>query len=229
MIFQDPLSSLNPIVKVGKQITEATLINSNKLKKMYERIISDELIAYKNVITKRDVKIKHVEDQLYTFKQTKLKALTKDTPAEEKAKVKAEIKKLKEESKVEIAKIKEEAKLQSVPLKEALEAKKVVAKAEVQKYKDSVEAKYQEAVNEAQTKFANDPKALKEELKKLKSEKVNSLKITKAEAKRRALEIMKEVGIPLPEKRFNQYPFEFSGGMRQRIVILLLYLLTQMY
>ena len=219
MIFQDPLSSLNPIVKVGKQITEATLINSNKLKKMYERIISDELIAYKNVITKRDVKIKHVEDQLYTFKQTKLKALTKDTPAEEKAKVKAEIKKLKEESKVEIAKIKEEAKLQSVPLKEALEAKKVVAKAEVQKYKDSVEAKYQEAVNEAQTKFANDPKALKEELKKLKSEKVNSLKITKAEAKRRALEIMKEVGIPLPEKRFNQYPFEFSGGMRQRIVI----------
>ena len=219
MIFQDPLSSLNPIVKVGKQITEATLINSNKLKKMYERIISDELIAYKNVITKRDVKIKHVEDQLYTFKQTKLKALTKDTPAEEKAKVKAEIKKLKEESKVEIAKIKEEAKLQSVPLKEALEAKKVVAKAEVQKYKDSVEAKYQEAVNEAQTKFANDPKALKEELKKLKLEKVNSLKITKAEAKRRALEIMKEVGIPLPEKRFNQYPFEFSGGMRQRIVI----------
>lgn len=30
---------------------------------------------------------------------------------------------------------------------------------------------------------------------------------------------MKEVGIPEPHKRFNQYPFEFSGGMRQRIVI----------
>ena len=30
---------------------------------------------------------------------------------------------------------------------------------------------------------------------------------------------MKEVGIPLAEKRFKQYPFEFSGGMRQRIVI----------
>ena len=34
MIFQDPLSSLNPIVKIGKQITEAMLINSDKLKTM---------------------------------------------------------------------------------------------------------------------------------------------------------------------------------------------------
>lgn len=43
--------------------------------------------------------------------------------------------------------------------------------------------------------------------------------MNKEEAKERALQIMKEVGIPEPEKRFYQYPFQFSGGMRQRIVI----------
>ena len=44
-------------------------------------------------------------------------------------------------------------------------------------------------------------------------------KVTKRMAKDRALKLMQEVGIDEPRKRFNQYPFEFSGGMRQRIVI----------
>jgi oligopeptide transport system ATP-binding protein len=39
------------------------------------------------------------------------------------------------------------------------------------------------------------------------------------EAKKRAIEIMREVGINDPEKRYDDYPFEYSGGMRQRIVI----------
>jgi len=39
------------------------------------------------------------------------------------------------------------------------------------------------------------------------------------EAKAKALRLMNEVGIPDPERRYYQYPFEFSGGMRQRIVI----------
>lgn len=41
----------------------------------------------------------------------------------------------------------------------------------------------------------------------------------KASAKKKALELMTAVGIPDPERRFNQFPFQFSGGMRQRIVI----------
>jgi len=38
-------------------------------------------------------------------------------------------------------------------------------------------------------------------------------------AKKKAIELMQQVGIPNAEKRYNQYPFQFSGGMRQRIVI----------
>ena len=44
-------------------------------------------------------------------------------------------------------------------------------------------------------------------------------KVTKRIAKRRAIKLMDEVGIAEPHRRYNQYPFEFSGGMRQRIVI----------
>ena len=44
-------------------------------------------------------------------------------------------------------------------------------------------------------------------------------KITRSMAKEKAIELMEEVGIPEPRIRYNQYPFEFSGGMRQRIVI----------
>ncbi len=40
-----------------------------------------------------------------------------------------------------------------------------------------------------------------------------------AEARRRALELMQKVGIPKAEQRFDDYPFQYSGGMRQRIVI----------
>lgn len=44
-------------------------------------------------------------------------------------------------------------------------------------------------------------------------------KVTKEMAKARAIRLMEEVGIPEAKKRYKQYPFEFSGGMRQRIVI----------
>jgi oligopeptide transport system ATP-binding protein len=43
--------------------------------------------------------------------------------------------------------------------------------------------------------------------------------ISRGEAKKEAIDILKKVGIPNPEHRYNQYPHEFSGGMRQRVVI----------
>ena len=43
--------------------------------------------------------------------------------------------------------------------------------------------------------------------------------MSREDAKKRALELLSQVGIPQPEVRINQYPHQFSGGMRQRVVI----------
>jgi oligopeptide/dipeptide ABC transporter ATP-binding protein len=44
-------------------------------------------------------------------------------------------------------------------------------------------------------------------------------KLSAARTKDRVIELLREVGIPYPEKRFNAYPHELSGGMQQRVMI----------
>ena len=93
--------------------------------------------------------------------------------------------------------------------------------------------------------FAGDPKAYEEKMKSIRGNRIGMIfqdpmtflnpvlrvgtqltegilcheKCSREEAKNRAGSLMKQVGIPSAEERFRQYPFEFSGGMRQRIVI----------
>ena len=287
MIFQDPLSSLNPIMRIGKQITEAMLLNGNHLKKMRDEIVADEFVAYKNAITaykselnkgKEAVKFlksekkKEVEkaktlaksesdgrifalQQDYGLEKVTIKhhadEALKTASSEEKAKIindkKEALAKAKENYVSSKKAILEEAKSKSASNKEMVanikkDFDEQIAKAKVEnatnkeelkaKYKPVIsetKAKYKEKNKEAKVAIANAKKEFKQsyadELKAGVSKKearkhyISRIRITKEEAKQRALKIMEEVGISNPETRFKQYPFEFSGGMRQRIVI----------
>ena len=311
MIFQDPLSSLNPIMRIGNQITEAMLINGSRTKKMYNDLVSDELVAYKNAqtelrtgVAKYSENIKflkseekkqiaqarnHVSNELegrrytlkrefgsikfaiddeYNNKKIEAKKLDADQKAaflqnasntrnekltnarEELARKTLEIKQdkpriveeskqkiaeitenfdkqiaeLKENAKVEVAELKAKYKPIIAENKAIFQTKSKEAKAKVREFKKEKRAKYHEKLLEAFKKnFSKDAKfslkRLIRDLKNARNHYLSSIKITKAEAKKKALKIMEEVGIKDPEKRYRQYPFEFSGGMRQRIVI----------
>ena len=287
MIFQDPLSSLNPIVRIGKQITEAMLINSSRLKKMFDDKVAPELVAYKNAVTTMKNELSAYSENLkflkseYKKERNKAKNLAKNEAAdrkyslnqkygaikfgiknaedlsaeekaakieevnaqylEEKAQIEESVKQIKAQTKEAIEAIdaeyanKFEELKQSVngskkeikakyaetikTTKAAYKAKCKVAKAEVNAYHETLKDELYEKtveINGRSDITADEKNAL---IAKAKEEYVAKTKITKKEAKARALKVMKEVGISEPEKRFRQYPFEFSGGMRQRIVI----------
>ena len=219
MIFQDPLSSLNPIVKIGHQITEATLVAADKLKRKYDDLVAPALVAYKNAQMQGKVQI----DRAKFFQKNKLQEIAKDSSLSLAEKQKA-AGAARAECKATVDAVNKHLKETLPGLKKTLEERKKTAKAEVDAYKKSVEARYKQEIDALQKKLSlastkEEKDAVNQQIKEKKLQLENEFTITKAEAKRRALEIMKEVGIPDPERRFNQYPFEFSGGMRQRIVI----------
>ena len=302
MIFQDPLSSLNPIVKIGKQIIEAMMINSNQLKNYYRELIAPELTAYKNekvvrnvAISKANIKLsnliadqkqerKPLEDEIADIKRNKGDASAKIAELEAlKAKQAPVLEQAKAENKAAIEQAKAHYKEVTPALKEKLNARKVTAKAETKEHAEKLAKEYEakkaellQKQKEAEASISADDKAriaeLEEEIAKIQktykarliasyflnkhkqklraeeAEKIAPLqkerdelakdldaikkelaqaeeeyrfqiKVTHAMAKKKALRVMSEVGIPQPEARFKQYPFQFSGGMRQRIVI----------
>ena len=398
MIFQDPLSALNPVMKIGKQITEATMINKDILKRRYNELISKELVAFRNNEANFSFNVTKVDNELERNKNLKEKFDTlnkeiekleakvtdlgnKQTEGNEKLAIKLEDAKQALENKnsdrqklinscFDIAinlKREHQEKLESIendiernkkveattdlkkeikelinkcledelnfnkekvvsvlsssdideffknledrsaslkalkdiykanfkqlekPLKADLKVAKKKAKVEVKEYHAELKVKFNEKEQELVQKLADkeaeivsykaslspeaqaeidktlvenkiiqkkidkenkkyhdvnvskvsnadkielkplpdahfeellkEKEAINKEIADNKEDFINKTKVTKKEAKKMALQVMKEVGIPLPERRFKQYPFEFSGGMRQRIVI----------
>lgn len=87
----------------------------------------------------------------------------------------------------------------------------------VKTIKTLIESYKEELNNNRNESFKKRSYEMIEYLKTKSSDRV--YKVTANMAKNNAIKLMKEVGIPQPRKRFKQYPFQFSGGMRQRIVI----------
>ena len=241
MIFQDPLSSLNPIMKVGKQIIETMMINNNIIKKKYNDLISKQLVAYKNEETKYHqgkIKIKREADFYYTEKTKDLALQIRQMKEEGKAKeeilayqkeqkalISEKVKEITEKNREEFQVIKAEYKANAPRLKKELKVAKKNANQVIKSYKISLKDDYFLKKVELEQKLAlyesdfEKKKEVEEELAKLKVSYLKLFKISKKDAKKMALDVMREVGINNPEQRFKQYPFEFSGGMRQRIVI----------
>ena len=314
MIFQDPLSSLNPIVRIGKQITETMMINKDMLKRYYSDLISPSLTALMNAKSNRDcliieaknkasMPINGYEDKISTLLdrknelKTQIRQAKKDNKdvtsfESELSKINEEEKAFKEENRQYLEKAKLDAKQVILDAKKQykevapklkldLKKAKVKAKEETKKHHEELKSIRDKALSEIASKrekislssedksllkeldiemlkkkalynlliglfyifpkkhmhfsikkkealspllarkeeILKDKIALDKEEKKVLDEYQSQVCITKKMAKEKALKVMSEVGIPEPEKRYKQYPFQFSGGMRQRIVI----------
>ena len=282
MIFQDPLSSLNPIVKIGKQITEAMLLKNKTSrkdsKKQYKDMLAllkknlqlagadssdilsdmaalDKAVAYSfntslekkkavmsaledaksyfaGEFTKKDAlryakeladKVEDSIDRLEIIKDSFAYTLRSGLNSGIEQYFAATVNNPKEEARFARQSAKREALIargKTVDWK--VRPKNVYdlteLKGNIAHLVERLEDRYEKAIaNAGDVNIAARRDAILKYLDD-KSQKMNFV-LTPAMAKERAIKLMEEVGIKDPAMRYNQYPFEFSGGMRQRIVI----------
>ena len=297
MIFQDPLSSLNPIVKIGKQITEAMLLKNKTSRKQAKRefhrmlaLLKEKMLLADPAQTKAaDAIVEKLRKQeslsstdltlldkgiVYSFrtaleKKQALMPHLKDAKAYfagdfTKAEAIAYAKTLASEveqsiDRLEIVKDSFAYTLRSGllsgieqyftathnnPREESRFARQsekreaLLARGKTVDWKvrpknvydldelkggivhlvERLEERYRSAIAAADSVDMTARQVAILAYLKDKAEKSEYV-ITRSMAKERAIKLMEEVGIKEPAMRYNQYPFEFSGGMRQRIVI----------
>ena len=295
MIFQDPMSSLNPIMKVGKQVTEAMVLKSKatiKYAKKSKKMLFNALIKENSIAPVEGFSVSALEkDYLASvLKNTDFRtfnihelalSLIRDnftTIRENRENAISVLKKAKEDiTKDNLINMKV-FKFYSKNIKSCLTKSEnillanrdnsistfyVLLKYSISEYYAAVEREKKD--NKEKVKFDNLDEKAKIQKKAFGSE-INyshedvyknicdsfdsiikylsesllepnpvtsdsffkyfnrvvvdaSKSVDKKEIYNNAVSVLGEVGIPQPEKRMKQYPFQFSGGMRQRIVI----------
>jgi oligopeptide/dipeptide ABC transporter ATP-binding protein len=303
MIFQDPLSSLDPIVKIGKQMTEATILNGKTNQKAAKKEFRHYIRLLKKTMTEAGCE-SAAQTQLEAFARLAEKSSSLDGAVTEvllenlakaltyaENKVRPEKEKAVFQIRTALPLFEQENPPAGVWEKETKELAALVERSmnPLSLHINTFATTFETTMNQSIRRYYKGVKENPQELKRVEKEtaKRNKLlekngdapnivpavlvdlkltqksmitaltrladsyekelreskvedglslagemithlkeltaamhnKVTKQMAYDKAIRIMEDVGIKDAKKRFNQYPFEFSGGMRQRIVI----------